>query len=772
MTGRKEIFQKSMSQGHSAAWDQKWEQAAGFYQNALEEFPEDAQALLSYGLALLELQDYQGAMEAYSRASQAAPDDPIPMEKVAQISEYNGDEGRACEAAMRAASLYVKKGDVDKAIENWSLITRVDPEHLMAHSRLAVTHERLGHKKQAISEYLAIASLLQAQSKKGEAVQVIKHALQLDPNNENARQTMTLLHNDQPLPKPTRPRVTTGSLGVQSPPLLAEPKGEESDIPEMDPIEEARKAALAELANTLFELSEEQEEAPRIRRGLSEITQGSDEERGASERMNMVYRLRQAIDLQTQEEDAAAAEELDQVVEMGLDIPAIQFTLGLLHTRTGRLESGMRLLQRAVNNADYALGARLLLGQLLTERENYKKAALEYLEALKIADSEIVPENKADSLRQLYEPLIEAHMQDANDEDHEQLAKNVAELLMREDWRRNMERARRELPITDPDAPPAPIAEVLTQAQSGQIVSALTNIHQHARNGFLRVAMDEAYRALDYAPTYLPLHSLMGELLLKQGRTEDSITKFTTVANAYSSRGDSVRATELFHRILQLSPMDLETRRLLISQLIASGDIETALEEFIELADVYARLAESDTARGIFTEAYRLAQGSNVDNIWKSRILHRIADLDLQRLDWRRAMQVYQQIRELVPDDLTARINLIDLNLRMGQVLPALEEIDQFLSFLQLQGDFETMGKALDRLSTDYPDNTEILKRTAMGYQQIGRKKDAVERWDRIGELALKIEDQGEAISAVQAIIALNPENVEEYRQLLAELSG
>jgi tetratricopeptide (TPR) repeat protein len=772
MTGRKDVFQKAMSQGHSAAWDQKWEQAAGFYQNALEEIPDDAQALLSYGLALLELQDYQGAMEAYSKASQVSPDDPIPMEKVAQISEYNGAEAQACEAAMRAASLYVKKGDVDKAIENWSLITRVDPEHLMAHSRLAVTHERLGRKNQAISEYLAIASLLQAQSKKGEAVQVIKHALQLDPNHENARQTMTLLHNDQPLPKPTRPRVTTGSLGVQAPPLLAEPKLEEAGAPEIDPIEEARKTALAGLANTLFELSEDREEAPRIRRGLSEITQGSDEERGASERMNMVYRLRQAIDFQTQGEDEAAAEELDQVVEMGLDIPAIQFTLGLLHTRTDRLESGMRLLQRSVNHTDYALGARLLLGQLLTDRGRSKSAALEYLEALRIADSAVVPAEKSDALRQLYEPLIEAHMQDAKEEDHKRLAANVAELLMRADWRKNLERARRELPITDSDAPPPPIAEVLTQAQSGQIVSALTNIHQHARNGFLRVAMDEAYRALDYAPTYLPLHSLMGELLLKQGRTEDSITKFTTVANAYSSRGDSVRATELFQRILQLSPMDLDTRRRLISQLIASGDIEAALEEYLGLADIYARLAESDAARDIFTEAYRLAQGSNVDNEWNARILHQIADLDLQRLDWRRAMQVFQQIRELVPDDLTARTNLVDLNLRMGQVVQALEEVDQFLGFLQLQGDFEAMGTALDQLSSNYPDNSEILKRMAKGYQQIGRKKDAVERWDRIGELALKIEDQGEAINAVQAIIALDPENVDEYRQLLAELSS
>ncbi len=535
MTGRNEAFQKAISQGHSAAWDQKWEQAAGFYQHALEEFPDDAPALLSLGLALLELQDYPGAMEAYSKASQVSPDDPIPMEKVAQISEYNGDEIQACNAAMQAASLYIKKGDVDKAIENWSLITRVDPAHLMSHSRLAVTHERLGRKKQAVSEYLAIASLLQHQGKKGEALQVLNHALQLDPTNDNARQTMTLLHNDQPLPKPSRPRMTTGSLGVQTPLLLEEPKVEEPGAPEVDPIEEARKAALAELANTLFELSEEREEAPRLRRGLSEITQGTDDERGASERMTMVYRLRQAIDLQTHGEDSGAAEELDQVIEMGLDIPAIQFNLGLLHTKTGRLELGMRLLQRSVNNADFALGARLLLGNLLTERGQYKKAALEYLEALKIADSAVVPEEKADALRQLYEPLIEAHMHDAKEEDHKQLGANVAELLMRADWRRNLERSRRELPLTDPDAPPPPIAEVLTQAQSGQIVSALTNIHQHARNGFLRVAMDEAYRALDYAPTYLPLHSLMGELLLKQGRTEDSITKFITVANAYSS---------------------------------------------------------------------------------------------------------------------------------------------------------------------------------------------------------------------------------------------
>ncbi len=197
-----------------------------------------------------------------------------------------------------------------------------------------------------------------------------------------------------------------------------------------------------------------------------------------------------------------------------------------------------------------------------------------------------------------------------------------------------------------------------------------------------------------------------------------------------------------------------------------------ALDEYLDLAEVYTRLAELDTARVTFTEAYRLAQSSNVENEWNTKILHNIADIDLQRLDWRRAMQVLQQIRELAPENLEARTNLISLNLRMGQEAQALQEIDQYLSFLQLQGDFEEMGMALDRMTAEYLDNSNIIKRLAKGYQQIGRKKDAVERWDRVGELALKIEDQAEAVNAVKAIIALDPENVEEYRQLLAELSS
>ena len=39
MPGREDVFQNAMNEGHSAAWDQKWEQAIQAYQKALAESP-------------------------------------------------------------------------------------------------------------------------------------------------------------------------------------------------------------------------------------------------------------------------------------------------------------------------------------------------------------------------------------------------------------------------------------------------------------------------------------------------------------------------------------------------------------------------------------------------------------------------------------------------------------------------------------------------------------------------------------------------------------
>ena len=98
--------------------------------------------------------------------------------------------------------------------------------------------------------------------------------------------------------------------------------------------------------------------------------------------------------------------------------------------------------------------------------------------------------------------------------------------------------------------------------------------------------------------------------------------------------------------------MDMSARAQLIDMLVERGQIEEAIREYMELAEVYYRLAELDMARqDTYTTALHFVQQSNADRSWNVSILQRMADIDMQRLDWKQAVRVYEQIRTLRPDD-------------------------------------------------------------------------------------------------------------------------
>ena len=89
--------------------------------------------------------------------------------------------------------------------------------------------------------------------------------------------------------------------------------------------------------------------------------------------------------------------------------------------------------------------------------------------------------------------------------------------------------------------------------------------------------MDEAFQALTYAPTYLPLHTLMGDLLVRENHTQEAIAKFSTVAQAYSVRGEAAQSAKMLRRVIQLAPMDMAARTKLIDQLVSRGQVDDAI---------------------------------------------------------------------------------------------------------------------------------------------------------------------------------------------------
>ena len=317
-----------------------------------------------------------------------------------------------------------------------------------------------------------------------------------------------------------------------------------------------------------------------------------------------------------------------------------------------------------------------------------------------------------------------------------------------------------------------PLAEILTQAQSSQVIEAVGKVRQLARAGHLRSAMDEAFESFKFAPSYLPLHTLVGDLLIQEGRTQDAIAKYSVVAQAYSVRGEAGQAVSLLRRIVQVAPMDLAVRTRLIEQLTARGLTDEAIGEYLDLADIYYRLAELDMARKTYTTALRLAQQGGANRAWSVKLLQRMADIDMQHLDWRQALRVFEQLRTLEPDDLPARKNIIDLNLRLNQTSQAADELNNLMAHLEGVGRRGESIPFLEELVNENPKQAVLRRALAEEYRQADRTKDAVAQLDELGENLLDEGDKEGAIQAIEAIIAMNPPNQMNYKTLLAKIKS
>jgi len=769
MPGREDIFQKAMNEGHSAAWDQEWSKAASAYRSALQEMPDHPKALNSLGLALFQMGNYDEALQIYKRVAQVSPHDPAPMEKLAQLLERTGHLREAIDAASKSAELYLNQRDVDKAIENWVRVTTLDPENIIAHSRLALAHERLDHKPQAVIEYIAVASLIQRTGNAEKTAELVGKALKILPESAEAKQAITLLRSGQLLPKPLRPKGGTGPIAMAQVKQLEQPKKQTDSG--LDPISEARQKALTRLAEILFEYSTDDGNASQARRGLQALMRGTGQlSMQSSEQTKVVLHLGQAIDAQSKGNDTQAADELEHALEAGFNHPALFFDLGLIRSKGDRLETAVRHLQHSVKHNDFSLAARLLLGQINQKMGRLGPASIEYLEALKIADSQIVPAEQSDEIRQMYEPLIEAQAMETDEVALKRLCDNINGMLMRKSWRDYLHKSREQMPKSQDGDMPMPLAEVILQAQSSQVLESINHVHQLVRSGRLRSAMDEAFQALTYAPTYLPLHTLMGDLLVREEHIQEAIAKYSVVAQAYSVRGEAAQSAKMLRRVVQLAPMDMNARSKLIDQLVSRGQVDEAIREYIELADIYYRLAELDMARKTYTTALRVVQQANADRSWNVHILQRMADIDMQRLDWKQAIRVYEQIRTLHPEDEGVRKNLIELGLRMGQPAQAGAEIESYLSYLQTANRREQGVPFIEELLTERPDDPILRRALAQAYQQAGRTSDAVAQLDSIAESLLDLGKKEEARVIVHQILLMNPPNAEQYRQLLAQL--
>jgi tetratricopeptide (TPR) repeat protein len=216
----------------------------------------------------------------------------------------------------------------------------------------------------------------------------------------------------------------------------------------------------------------------------------------------------------------------------------------------------------------------------------------------------------------------------------------------------------------------------------------------------------------------------------------------------------------------------MNARSHLVELLTQQGRVSEALQQHLELADLYRQLAQIDEARQSLAEAQVLAEQSSVERALQLKIAQQMADIDLSRLDWRRALKGFQQILQLDPADDKARVQVIDLAFRLGQEDLAAAELDRHLEQLVQSARGPDALAFLEEMAREHPGKQALHARLAEAYRAAGRKADAIAQYDALGEIQLDAGNASDAIRTIQTILDLEPPDKQGYIELLRNLEA
>jgi tetratricopeptide (TPR) repeat protein len=743
LAGDKKVYDKAIRAGLNLAWEGKWEKALVAYEKALAEMPEDPVVHNHLGLAHLQLEHFESALEAYTHASRLAPNDPAPLARIAEIHGKLGQRRAAADASFSLGQLHRRRRDWGEAIRSLQQAARFQPDHAPCHLALAEIYSELGQPQRAVKEYLAFARLLQGRGQIEEALDQCRKALDLDPRNAEARALAEAMH------------LGTGEG------LPAEARGEATPVTDEggSPVDLARDKALEELAGIPFE-DAPVGPAPDIVAFDKVAAQDEAPAEPALSRLQIDALIAQAIDFQTRGLIDEAIACYTRVIDAGVDRPAAHFNLGLLYQQRLRFEPAISEFKKAVRHPRYALGSHFALGECFKALGRIDDALEHFVQVLKIVDLGTVRREQADDLIQLYDALADSYIAKGDREKALTFTNSLVDFLSSKGWEDKAREARRRIDSFSEEGMPLSLAEVLAAPNAEMLLTAMSLSQEYIKRGALTAATEVCYQAIQSAPTYLPIHLRLAEIFGQDDRVED----------LYTVQEETRHAIGVYKRMLRLRPVDVVVRSRLIDLLISFGEIDQAMEQYLSLADAYYQLAQIDKALEKYAEALRLAPRTSDEKHWQARLLRKMGDLYMRRVNWRKAVEIYRQLVALTPDDERAWVQLIDLDYKLGRVKRADRAVVEMIESFNARQETQRLLALLQELVRLQPQQMSLRARLARVYIGAGMRKEAIDELDALGELQLERGLREQAITTVRFIISLKPENVEAYQELLSQI--
>lgn len=233
-------------------------------------------------------------------------------------------------------------------------------------------------------------------------------------------------------------------------------------------------------------------------------------------------------------------------------------------------------------------------------------------------------------------------------------------------------------------------------SQPDKGVAQFRRIADHlATEGFYPKAAALYKKILKVRPADEPALLQSAELAAKQGLLADAKNFFRTITEGRRKRGDARGAAEITIRLGTLDPDDLEARLQAARAAAEIGEVETAFEQYREVAAKFEELGETPEALAALQQAYNLAPS---DAEVRGRLLHGYLDagevarartvaagpneLKLVAEALERAGQtdawlnVLAEVARLDADDLPVRVALATTYVGLGDLAQARNYLD------------------------------------------------------------------------------------------------
>jgi tetratricopeptide (TPR) repeat protein len=660
----------------------------------------------------------------------------------------------------------LRRKRLDEAVGNWLRAVSLDPDLLGGHQRLAAVYKRQELVSNAIREYLAMARIYHSRGSVERALKMCNLALELDPKNRDALTALDLIRRGEKIVFEEYEKATLDSFeldGASSDAVKRMATALEKEPLEWEPeqesdgslIESSLNVARQQLAQEIF--SEEDD---------SVLSDGED---GSLSKLERDALISQALDFETRGMTNEAIDCFERAIAGGITSAAAHFCLGVLYKEKMRIKQAVH--EFAVSRDDQAFrpASHFSIGELYQLRGDKNKAAGHYIAALKYIDLNLTPPNIAWRVNEQYDYFAEDLLSDSKPGKLSEFIEALVTFLNKPGWQTRVKEARLRLDNLSPEGETLILGEILS-AGSLSVLESLHLSQEYAEQGKFDSAVEEAYRAIQLSPHYLAGHIQLAELMVKQERTQIAVNKYLTIGDTYLVRGDPSGAITNYERAVELSPMDLTNRSMLIDMLIEQGRIDQALNHYIVMGEAHYNLAEVEKARDTYLTALRLAPKGSPEKNWRSRLLRAIADIDMQRLDWKRALAAYNELSTNDPDDEAIALTLVDLYYKVDQPNSALRQLDRYLVRLVRQGQGGKIENILEDLVDRRPEDAGLADRLTRLYIRQGREQEAIKLLDKLGEVQLEAGETQEAIDTIHKILQLNPPNATSYRQLLQRL--